>query len=117
MAKQKTKVFWLKKGVQNTKYFFKCIKGHQNVNFIQGVMLKDGSYSHEMDKVKKKFVNHFKRVFNGNSYCNVEIEELKKLVKFSISYEKALSLSKDVKDKKREKYYFLHEYQQGSRSR
>lgn len=56
-------------------------KGRHNINSIQGVMLEDASYSYEMDKVKEDFVNHFKRVLNGNSDCNMEIEEVKKLVK------------------------------------
>lgn len=45
-------------------------------------MLEDSSYSCEMAGVKKEFINHFRVVLNGNSNGNMEIKELRKLVKF-----------------------------------
>ncbi|XP_044461836.1 uncharacterized protein LOC123193110 [Mangifera indica] len=79
LARQKSKVHWLKEGDQNTKFFFKSIKDRRNRNSIYGIQRENGSLVHNMEEVKEEFVEHFKSVLNGNEHSNVDLEKLKKL--------------------------------------
>ncbi|XP_044510170.1 uncharacterized protein LOC123228785 [Mangifera indica] len=83
-------------GDQNTKFFFKSIEGRRNRNSIYGIQRKDGSFVHNMEEVKEEFVEHFKSVLNGNEHSNVDLEKLKKLVKFRIGCEEKDMLIRDI---------------------
>ncbi|XP_044505748.1 uncharacterized protein LOC123225703 [Mangifera indica] len=87
LARQKSKVYWLKKGDQNTKFFFKSIKGRRNRNSIYRIQREDGSFVHNMEEVKEEFMERFKSVLNGDEYSNVNLNKLKKLVKFWLGSE------------------------------
>ncbi|XP_044497603.1 uncharacterized protein LOC123219672 [Mangifera indica] len=84
LARQKSKVHWLKEGDQNTKFFFKSIKGRRNRNSIYGIQRENGTFVHNMEEVKVEFVDHFKSVLNGKEHSNVNLEKLKRVVKFRL---------------------------------
>lgn len=64
LAKQISKVHWLKEGNQNNKYFFKCVNERRNRNAINGVRSMDSSYYFEKVKIKEKLMRYFKGVLN-----------------------------------------------------
>lgn len=60
LAKQKSRIQWLKEGDQNTKFFFKCIKGRQNKNTIKGLALEDDSFTDDKNRISEELVGSFK---------------------------------------------------------
>lgn len=65
LVKQKSKVHWLKKGDQNTRYFFKSINSWRNKNSIQGILLQDGSVTFGKDITNGEFVRYFKSILTS----------------------------------------------------
>lgn len=57
--KQKAKVFWLREGDGNTKFFHKTIKGRQNRSRIQRVRNLNGEYV-EDEQVANSFLEYYK---------------------------------------------------------
>ncbi|XP_044472228.1 uncharacterized protein LOC123200909 [Mangifera indica] len=65
---------------QNTKFFFKSIKGRRNRNSIYGIQRENGTFVYGMEEVKEEFVDHFESVLNVREHSNVNLEQLKKVV-------------------------------------
>ncbi|KAI8560175.1 hypothetical protein RHMOL_Rhmol04G0235700 [Rhododendron molle] len=57
LAKQKSRIQWLKLGDQCTSYFFKSVTNARNRNKITSLVLEDGSITHDIDVIKSNFVN------------------------------------------------------------
>lgn len=59
LAKQKSRIQWLKLGDQCTSYFFKSVSNLRNKSRITSLVLDDGSTSQDIDKIKSTFVSFY----------------------------------------------------------
>ncbi|XP_031254930.1 uncharacterized protein LOC116112946 [Pistacia vera] len=93
LAKQKSRVKWLREGDVNTSYFFKLIAGWRNRNRTVSLEIGEDSVTSDQDKIKEEFVYFYSNLFKdkcaGVSYEGMEElitpVILKEVVNFMIS--------------------------------
>lgn len=76
LARQKSKVLWLKKGEQCTTTSFKKLNCRRNQNSLRGIQLKDGSFSYNKDKIKEEFIGYFSQFVSTPDLDEVSEETL-----------------------------------------
>lgn len=59
LAKQKSRIQWLKLGDPCTSYFFKSMSNIRNRSKIASLVLDDGSLIHDIGDIKSSFVNYY----------------------------------------------------------
>lgn len=59
LARQKSRVQWLKLGDLCTSFFFKSVTNNRNRSKITSLVLDDSSISNDMNVVKDSFVNYY----------------------------------------------------------
>lgn len=59
LAKQKSRIQWLKLGDQCTSYFLKSVSNLRNKSRITSLVLDDGSTSQDIDKIKSIFFSFY----------------------------------------------------------
>ncbi|XP_058189185.1 uncharacterized protein LOC131306776 [Rhododendron vialii] len=78
LAKQKSRIQWLKLGDQCTSFFFKTISNSWNRNKISSLILEDGSVTSDIELVKHSFINYYTKLlgtkhlsdYSGSSRVN-----------------------------------------------
>ncbi|XP_031285379.1 uncharacterized protein LOC116144062 [Pistacia vera] len=63
LARQKSRVQWLREGDPSTSYFFKFVNGRKNRNRITKLKSDNGMVFEDPLSIKEEIVSHFKRVF------------------------------------------------------
>lgn len=106
LVRQISKVHWHNKIDHNFRYFFKCVNGRRNRNFIREVCLKDGFFTYDKGKVKKTFFNYFRKVFSKDEDCAIMEVEIKKVVKLRIPLEDADLLARKIMEEEIKKVIF-----------
>ncbi|XP_058180107.1 uncharacterized protein LOC131298648 [Rhododendron vialii] len=59
LARQKSRVQWLKLGDQCTSYFFKFVTNRRNRSKLTNLVLEDGSLTHDIEVIKSSFVTFY----------------------------------------------------------
>lgn len=65
LAKQKSRIQWLKLGDQCTSYFFKSVTHKRIRSKITSLVLEDGSLTHDIEVIKSTFVNFYSELLGS----------------------------------------------------
>lgn len=80
LAKQKSRIQWMKLGDQCTSYFFKSVTNTRNRSRITSLVLEDGSLTHDVEVIKSNFVNFYSNLLGtvhpGDYQGNNRIQQL-----------------------------------------
>ena len=63
LARQKSRIQWLKLGDQCTSFFFKNINNNRNKSKITSLVLSDSTTTHDMTIIKNSFLNFYSNFF------------------------------------------------------
>nr|GFA78829.1 RNA-directed DNA polymerase, eukaryota, reverse transcriptase zinc-binding domain protein [Tanacetum cinerariifolium]GFC58597.1 RNA-directed DNA polymerase, eukaryota, reverse transcriptase zinc-binding domain protein [Tanacetum cinerariifolium] len=85
---QMAKIEWLSKGVKNSRYFDKLVKGRKSMNRVISICDELGN-RHEGDKVADKFVEHFSN-FSSKKNSVKEMDSIEELFTSKLSNNDAI---------------------------
>ncbi|XP_031264168.1 uncharacterized protein LOC116122468 [Pistacia vera] len=95
LAKQKSRVKWLREGDANTSYFFKSIAGWRNRNKIVSLEIGEDSVTSDQDRIKEEFVSFYSNLFE-DVCASVSYEGMEELITPVILEEKVNSMISEV---------------------
>ena len=99
IAKQKSRINWLKLGDRNTAFFHHSMRRRQNRNCITSVKLENGSFSREEEDIKTGYVEFFKRLYGSQrSRASMETSKANELVAKKLSSVQKQMLSIPISD-------------------
>ncbi|GKV27862.1 hypothetical protein SLEP1_g36982 [Rubroshorea leprosula] len=67
MARQKSRMMWMKEGDANTSFFHRCIKSRWRRNEINSLMV-NGKTLHEVEELKQGVTEYFKNLFTAEDW-------------------------------------------------
>ncbi|XP_031277640.1 uncharacterized protein LOC116136063 [Pistacia vera] len=97
LARQKSRVQWLREGDQNTSYFFKCVNGRKNRNRITKFKSDNDMVFEDPLSIKEEIVSHFKRVFEKPMGAR-DYRGLQELIEPCITSDMANRMTAEVMD-------------------
>ncbi|XP_031253529.1 uncharacterized protein LOC116111492 [Pistacia vera] len=95
LAKQKSRVKWLREGDANTSYFFKSIARWWNRNKIASLEIGEDSVTSDQDRIKEEFVSFYSNLFEVMC-LGVSYEGMEELISPVILEEEANSMISEV---------------------
>ncbi|XP_031256491.1 uncharacterized protein LOC116114486 [Pistacia vera] len=95
LAKQKSRVKWLRERDANTSYFFKSIAGWRNRNKIVSLEIGEDSVTSDQDRIKEEFVSFYSNLFKEKC-AGVSYEGMEELITPVILEEEANSMICEV---------------------
>ncbi|KAG5548914.1 hypothetical protein RHGRI_014320 [Rhododendron griersonianum] len=100
LAKQKSRVQWLKLGDQCTSFFFKSINNSRNRNRISSLVLEDGSVTHDIELVKHTFISYYTNLLGTKHLTDYSgSSRVDQLVTRRLSHSQSLDMVIEVTDK------------------
>lgn len=99
LAKQKSRILWLKLGDQCTSYFFKSVSNIRNRNKISSLVLEDGSLTHDGKEIKSSFVKYYSDLLgtaHASSYNG--LSRIQQVVRLRLTDNQMMAMIAEVTD-------------------
>ena len=97
LAKQKSRIQWLKLGDQCTSFFFKSVNNNRNRSKITSLVLGDSTITHDMNVIKDTFVSFYTGLLgkpHSTSYAGYD--RINQLITKRLTNEQSVSMVQEV---------------------
>lgn len=99
LARQKSRINWMKLGDQCTSFFFKSVNSNRNRNKLTSLTLSDSSITHDVAVIKDAFVNFYTELLgrpHNTQYSGYD--RVNQLISRRLTYAQSLAMVHEVSD-------------------